>query len=148
MAFKMLFHDTQVALGMAGVVGTLALLGVCAVSSEAQKTLRLWIKHRAELMVARTERFKIRRLIKAAICGERWTKSGADEIRKAAAAYQRTDISLTEIMRITRGEQTIDASEEDNSFRHGSPAAGDDVTRGPLAIVPQHESIDDQANPG
>lgn len=148
-AVKMIFHETSAAWGMASLVGLLALLGVFAVSPEAQETLRLWISHRAEHRLAAAASFEIRRRIKAATCGKRWTRSSADDIRKAAATYNRTSINLPEIMRIIRGETPAGAKPElITAHQHGSHTAGDDVARGRLGIVQQRDQPEDQANPG
>ncbi len=146
----MISHETAVAWGIACLVGLLTLLGVFAVSAEAQKTVRLWIRHRAEHRLAAAMSFETRRRVQAATCGRRWTKSSAGEIRKAAAAYDQIGISLPEIMRITRGETSAaTALELSNGNHNRSQVPGaDGAARGPLGVVPQRDPSEGQANPG
>jgi hypothetical protein len=149
-AVKMIFHETAAAWGMACLVGLLTLLAVFVVSAEAQKTVRLWIRHRAEHRLAAAKSFEIRRQIQAATCGRRWTKSSADKVRKAAEAYDQISTSLPEIMRITRGQTLAPTVRElGNGNHNGSQVAGGDgATRGRLEVVLQPDTAEGQANPG
>lgn len=147
MAIRIIFHDSAFALGIAGLAGVLALLGVVAVSAPTQETIRLWIRHRAEHKLAAAERFAIMRRIRAGTGGRRWTKGSAAAIRSSAAAYTSPVASLPEIMRITRQTDTTGASPGRAAPASGGslPAAsGDGIARGKLGIAP---SPDPSAEP-
>jgi hypothetical protein len=98
LAGRLLGHDAALALGLAGLVGLITLLA----SAEAQRTIRTWIRHRAETRIAAADAYRIRRQIRAATCGLRWTTANAARIRDTAAALNPDHPSLAEIMRITR----------------------------------------------
>jgi len=66
------------------------------------RTIRKWIRHRAETRIAAADAYRIRRQIRAATCGLRWTTADAARIRDTAAALNPDHSSLAEIMRITR----------------------------------------------
>src|SRR5690242_11628850 len=53
-----------------------SLLVALAISPEFQRTLRLWILHRPEHRLAAAESFAIRRRIRAATAGRRWSQTG------------------------------------------------------------------------
>jgi len=95
---RLLGHDASLSLGLAGLVGLLTLLA----SAEVQRTIRTWIRHRAESRVAAAEAYRIRRQIRAATCGRRWTTVDAARIRDTATTLNPHDPSLAEVMRITR----------------------------------------------
>lgn len=127
-AFRLTFHDPGLAVGMATLVGTLALISVLLGSSEAQRTVRVWIRHRAEHRLAAADAFEVRRRIRTATCGRRWTEASAAKIRQDAAACERPSISLPEIMRITRLDGFAVAPLEPGDPEHVLPvASGDDV---------------------
>jgi len=67
-----------------------------------QRTIRKRIRHRAETRIAAADAYRIRRQIRAATCGLRWTTADAARIRDTAAALNPDHSSLAEIMRITR----------------------------------------------
>jgi hypothetical protein len=131
-AARVTLHDTTTALLIAGLAGLLALIAVFAVSPECQKTLRLWIRHRAEHRIAGAKSFEIRRRARAATCGRRWTKDGAKEIREATVSSGSAAVDLSDVMRITRLYQRgtaewrsqdgcVPASDaSDNGSTHGS----------------------------
>ena len=100
LAARFLTHDAALALGLAGLAGLLTVLA----SAEAQRTIRTWIRHRAETRIAAAEAYRIRRQIRAATCGPRWTTAEAARIRDAAAALNSESLGLAEIMRITRDD--------------------------------------------
>jgi hypothetical protein len=138
----MVFHHTAITWGMACLAGLLALVGVFAVSPEAQKTLRLWIRYRAEHRIAAATSYQIRRWTRAATCGRRWTKAGASDIRQAAAEFGKAQVvNLHEVMLISRIDPRT-AGQYLNDGSHSSSNDGNDIeTRAPLEIV-RH-----QANP-
>lgn len=100
-ALRLIFHDSAIAWAIAGPVGLLSLAAIVVASAEAQKTIRLWIRYRAEHRISAAEAFAVRRQISRATCGRHWTSAGASDIRNAAAAYGRPS-GRPEIMRITR----------------------------------------------
>jgi hypothetical protein len=144
-AVRITFHDPALAWAIAGLAGLLTLLGIFVVSAEAQETIRVWIRHRAEHRLAAAEAFEIRRRIRAATCGKRWTARSAAKIRQDAAACERPSISLEEIMRITRPDRTAVGRPEMNALDHdGLPVAnGDGVARGRLGVVPLPDPSDE-----
>ena len=95
---RLLGHDASLSLGLAGLIGLLTLLA----SPEVQRTIRTWIRHRAESRIAAAEAYRIRHQIRAATCGPRWTAAEATQIRSTAATLDSHHSDLTEIMRITR----------------------------------------------
>lgn len=137
-ATKMVFHQTAITWGMACLTGMLALIGVFAVSPEAQKTLRLWIRYRAEHRTAAATSYQIRRWTRAATCGRRWTKAGANDIRQAAAEFSKAQVvSLQEVMLISRIDQHA-AGQYLNDGDQSSSSDGNDIeTRAPLEVVRQ-----------
>jgi hypothetical protein len=98
LAGRLLCHEAALALALAGLVGLLTLLA----SAEAQHTIRTWIRHRAETRIAAAEAYRIRRQIRAATCGPRWTAADAARIRDTAVTLNPDHLGLAEIMRITR----------------------------------------------
>ena len=102
LAVRFLGHDPAAAVLLAAMSGLLALVIALLASPEVQKTARTWIRHRAEVRIAAAEAFDIRRRSRARTCGRRWSRAGAEQIRKAAAAPDQSRASLAEIMRITR----------------------------------------------
>ncbi len=110
LAVRILGHEPALALGAAGLAGLLTLLA----SAEVQRTIRTWIRHRAETRIAGAEAYRIRRQVRAATCGPRWTAADAALIRETAGAADPGQPSLAEIMSITRrqppGEQPKVAS--------------------------------------
>jgi hypothetical protein len=137
-AIKIIFHDSVLACEMAAVVGVLTVLGVFIVSAQAQETIRLWIRHRTEHRLAAAEAFEIKRRIRAATWGRRWTMRSAAQIRNNAATYPRPGSNLAEIMRITRQPGPAappgrDAASDEQSL---AAASGDGIARAPLEIVP------------
>jgi hypothetical protein len=98
LAGRFLGHDPASALKLAGLAGLLTLLA----SAEAQRTIRTWIRHRAETRIAAAEAYRIRRQTRAATCGPRWRTADAARIRETAATLNPDHPSLAEIMRITR----------------------------------------------
>ena len=145
-AVRLILHEPALAWGMAGLVGLLALLGVFAVSAEAQATMRLWIRHRAEHRLAAVESFEIRRRIRAATSGRRWTQASATKIRQDAAECERPTTSLTEVMRITRSNNPAAVELESGicDQRALPLSGGDAVEWGPLEVVPPHEPTGDR----
>lgn len=103
-ASRLVVHDAGLALGMAGLVGFLTLLA----STEAQCTIRTWIRHRAETRIAAAEAYRIRHQVRAATSGPRLTTTAAAQVREAAAALNPDRPSLAEIMRITRDSSPTD----------------------------------------
>lgn len=139
-ATRMTFHQTAVTWGVAGLTGLLALIAVFAVSPEVQKTLRLWIRHRAEHQIAAATSYEIRRRSRAATCGRRWTKEGANDVRRAAVGFTKSEVSLREVMLISRIDRLGAAGQQPDNGGHSSPNDGKDAeTRAPLEIV-RHQS--------
>jgi len=142
---RITLHDTAAAGAIAGLAGLLALIAVFAVSPESQKTVRLWIRHRAEHTIARAESFEIRRNARAATCGRSWTRDGAREIREAAASSERPVVSLPDVMRITRLNH-LDAAEQ-RSQNGGAPDSDigeNGNVRAPLEVVQDRAATPEQ----
>jgi len=138
---RMTFHSTATAWEIAGLAGLLALIAVFAVSSESQKTLRLWIRHRAEHRIAAATSFEIRRRARTATCGRRWTKASARDIRQAAATLRASKAGLPEVMMITRLDR-LEAPGRDlkDEGKSSSVRSNANETHAPLEIV--QEAID------
>ncbi|HEY3879337.1 MAG TPA: hypothetical protein VGM12_12135 [Trebonia sp.] len=92
---------------MGALVGFLTLLA----SAEAQRTIRTWIRHRAETRIAAAEAYRIRRQVRAATAGPRMTTTAAAQVRNAAAALNPDRPNLAEIMLITRGSSLANRSD-------------------------------------
>jgi hypothetical protein len=139
----MIFRQTAMTEGVAGLSGLLALIAVFAVSPETQKTLRLWIRYRAEHRIAAAKSYQIRRRTRAATCGRRWTKAGANDVRQAAAEFSEPQVSLHEVMLISRIDRPA-AAEQLNDCGHSSSRSGKDTdTHALLEIVrPQTPTIE------
>jgi len=135
-ATRMILHQTAITEGVAGLSGLLALIAVFAVSPETQKTLRLWIRYRAEHRIAAATSYQIRRRTRAATCGRRWTKEGANDIRQAAAEFSLPQVSLHEVMLISRIDRPVAAGQQLNDCGHSSSSSGKNPDmRAPLEIV-------------
>jgi len=136
-AFKVVFHDSVLAFGLAALAGVLTLLAVVAVSTPAQETIRLWIRYRAEHKLAAAERFAVRHRLRAGTYGRRWTRGSAAQIRNSAAAYRSSDTNLPEIMRITRQPDATAPSSGRAAANSGglSAVGGDGVARGRLGLT-------------
>lgn len=100
LAGRLVFHDLDLALALAGLTGLLTLLA----SPEVQRTIRTWLRHRPETLLAAAERYRIRRLVRAATCGSRLSTATAAQVREAAAGLSPDHPDLAEIMRITRDQ--------------------------------------------
>jgi hypothetical protein len=134
-ATRMVFHQTAITWGIACLTGLLTLIGVFAVSPEAQKTLRLWIRYRAEHRIAAATSFQIRRWTRAATSGRRLTKAGDSDIRRMAAEFSKPQVSLHEVMLLSRIDQPA-AGQYLNDGGHSSFSGGKDTeARAPLEIV-------------
>jgi hypothetical protein len=130
---KLAFHDTVLALGLACVAGVLALVAVALVSPEAQKTVRLLIRYRAEHKLASAEAFEIKQRIVAATCGKRWRRGEADQIRLTASIYPRT-VLITQIMKINRQTASSQLPASTDPPSNGSPPTPNGPE--PLWVVP------------
>jgi hypothetical protein len=133
---RLTLHDTAAACVIAALAGLLALIGVFVVSPETQKTLRLWIRHRAEHRIAAATSFEIRRRAWAATRGRAWTRASANEIRQAGAKFNVSKVTLSEVMLITRMGQ-LEKAGITRKAENGpsSREINDDVARVPLEIV-------------
>jgi hypothetical protein len=135
-ATRTIFHQTAITEGIAALAGLLALVAVFAVSPETQKTLRMWIRYRAEHRIAAATSYQIRHWTRAAICGRRWTKAGANDIRQAAAEFSKPQVGLHEVMLISRIDRHTVAGQQQNDCEPSSSSGGNDTdARAPLEIV-------------
>lgn len=100
LAGRLVFHDAGLVVVLAGLTGALTLLA----SPETQRTIRAWVRHRPETLIAAAERYRIRRQVRAATCGPRLSTAAAAQIREAAAKLSPDHADLAEIMRITRDQ--------------------------------------------
>lgn len=140
-AFRLTFHEADLAIGMAALTGTFALFSVLLVSPEAQRTIRMWIRHRAEHRLAAAEAFEIRRRIRAATCGRRWSAASAVKIRQGAEACKRPNISLPKVMQITRTDSFAEVPRARWSRWHFA-TRNEEVRRRSLGVAPERNAPD------
>lgn len=127
-AFRAVFREPLLAFGAGGLVCLFATLGIVLVSPDVQRTIRVWIRHHPEHRIAAAKSYEIRRLARAATCGRRWTAKSAAKIRQDAAAYKRSETSLSKIMSITRTNSTGLSAPQQNApdEKDGTQAGGGD----------------------
>jgi hypothetical protein len=134
-AAKLVLHDTAAAWAIASLAGLLTLIAIFAASSECQKTLRVWIRHRAEHRIAGAKSFEIRRRARVATSGPRWSKAGAREVRQAAASFRGSAVDLSDVMLITRIDR-LGAPRQRLQDGYSRPHPGEDNgIRVPLEVV-------------
>jgi hypothetical protein len=96
----------------------------------------MWIQYRAEHRIAAATSYQIRRWTRAATCGRRWTKAGAYDIRQMAAEFSKPQVSLHDVMLISRIDRPAAAGQQLNDCGHSSSRSDKDTdARAPLEIV-------------